>query len=338
MSAPRSSVPSVRRLLPSGVKRAAAVLTLLFCAALLPVLTAAEPAPAPAPAPAPTPAPTPAPVAAPAKQPVPPKAPAPEKQPPAATQPGPAGEQPEETPEQKLKRQAYQLEQRAEQKVSDFATGANAQLENVTKNRQLSWGLVIASVLVGLISLLYGWTLIQALLIPFAPVWGLLTGGVTAFCIVEAFYTNSQTWFKLVLLAVGVALGLALYLFSALRAKPVAAFLVVLSPFLILAVLLFPEAQLAGLVIFCAGFLAGFAAMIEVRPLAIFATAIFGAGCFLATWGLLAHLVGDQVKVLPDSFGWTIDQPLMLCIIWAVITFVGVSYQFTTGPRGTLSD
>jgi len=243
-----------------------------------------------------------------------------------------------EPPEQKLKRAARDLRQSAERTVSGFTAYANDRMERLTSSRPLGWGLLFVASLVGLISLMYGWTLIQALLIPFAPVWGLLTGGVTAFAIIEAFYTDWEVWFRVVLLTVGVALGLALYLFSALRAKPVAAFLVVLSPFLILAVLFFPQTQVVGLVLFCAGFLAGFAAMVEVRPLAIFSTSLFGAGCFVAAWGLLAHLLGERAQFIPDSFSWTIGQPMMLLLIWAVIAFVGVNYQFATGPKGTLAD
>jgi hypothetical protein len=245
-----------------------------------------------------------------------------------------------ESPEQRIKRGAAELRTTAEAKVGTFAAYANKLLENLTGSRPLAWTLMVVAVVVGLISLMYGWTLIQSLLIPLAPVWGVLTGGVTAFCVIEAFYTNTQAWFRVVLLTVGVALGLSLYLFSALRAKPVAAFLVVLSPFLILAMPLFglPQTQVVGLVLFCAGFLAGFAAMVEVRPLAILSTALFGSGCLMGVWGTLAHLLGKGFPFLIDSFTWTIGQPVMLILVWAVVGFVGVSYQFTTGPRGTLAD
>jgi hypothetical protein len=303
MSAPCRAEPLCRATPPS-LTRAVLACALLLCAALLPATAAAA------------------------------------GQAPRTAQPRVAPAAPKESPEQRIKRGAAELKQTAEMKVGSFAAYANGLLEDVTQARPLGWGLVGAAVLIGLISLMYGWTLVQSLLIPFAPVWGLMTGGVTAFCIIEAFYADWGTWFKLVLVTVGVALGLSLYLFAALRAKPVAAFLVVLSPFLILAVPLFglPQAQVIGLILFCAGFLAGFAAMVEVRPLAILSTSVFGAGCFLAAWGMLAHLIGGRFPVLPDSFGWAISQPLMLVLIWAVVAFVGVTYQFSTGPRGTLAD
>ncbi len=247
---------------------------------------------------------------------------------------------PKESPEHMLKRQASELTTRAGLKVGSFAAYADDKLEKLAHSRGLAWGLMVAATIVGLVCLLYGWTLIQSLLIPLAPVWGVMTGGVTAFCIIEAFYTGSDKWFRVVLLTVGVALGLALYLFSALRAKPVAAFLVVVSPFLILAMPLFglPQTQVVGLVLFCAGLLAGFAAMVEVRPLAIVSTSVFGAGCLVGAWGTLGHLLGKGFPFAIDSFTWIVGRPLMLVIVWAVLAFVGVSYQFTTGPKGTLAD
>ncbi len=258
----------------------------------------------------------------------------------APAQPGSVGAAPKESPEHMLKRQYSELTTKAGLKVGSFAAYADEKLEKLAHSRGLAWGLLVAAVVIGLVCMLYGWTLIQSLLIPLAPVWGVMTGGVTAFCIIEAFYTGSDKWFRVVLLTVGVALGLALYLFSALRAKPVAAFLVVVSPFLILAMPLFglPQTQVVGIILFCAGLLAGFAAMVEVRPLAIVSTSVFGAGCMLGAWGTLGHLLGKNFAFAVDSFTWLISQPLMLVIAWAVIAFVGISYQFTTGPKGTLAD
>jgi hypothetical protein len=243
-----------------------------------------------------------------------------------------------EKPDELLKKGATDLRVAAEEQVQSFAEYANNLFESVTGRALLGWGSFAVAVLIGLVAMLFGWTLVQSLLVPFAPVWGLATGGVTAFCIVQAFYTGRPTWFRLVVLAVGVTTGLSLYLFSALRAKPVAAFLVIMSPFLILAAFLFPQQGVLGLVIFCAGVLAGFAAMIEVRPLAIISTSMLGAGAFMAAYGLLAHLVGEQdtFAFLRDSFNWLIGRPGMLAIVWGVLTFIGANFQFGTGPRGTL--
>ncbi|MFW6188878.1 MAG: hypothetical protein ACOC7T_00460 [Planctomycetota bacterium] len=244
------------------------------------------------------------------------------------------------SPRTELKEGAARLKERARQKVGSFAQYADGYFNSLTENAALAWiGMAVAAVL-GAVSAMYGWTLIKSLLVPFAPVWGLATGGASAFCIIQAFYTGRPFWWRLLVLAVGITAGLALYLFSALRAKPVAAFLVILSPFLILAVFLFPQQNLLGLVIFCAGLLAGFAAMVEVRPLAIISTSLLGSGLLLAAYGILARLTGKSgpLKFVRGSFDWLIEHPLMLLLVWGVVAFMGLNFQFTTGPKGTLED
>ncbi len=230
------------------------------------------------------------------------------------------------------------IAERAGEKLTGFAAHSDEVLEDATSNRPFGWLMLALAVFGGAISLFYGWSLIQRLLIPFAPLWGLMTGGAIAFCLISAFYTEREAWFRLLLLVVGVGSGLALYLFSALRAKPVAAFLVILSPFLILAAFLFPVHDRLGLVIFSAGFVAGFAAMVEVRPLAIISTSFFGAGCVVGAVGVLSHLIGDSAEWLRDFFLWLTVNPLMLVVTVAVLTFLGSNFQFMTGPRGSLED
>jgi len=239
---------------------------------------------------------------------------------------------------EKLKQEAARLSKEAQARVRSFADYSSEMLEGLADPPGKGWTLFGLCALLSLISLLWGWTLIQSLLIPFAPVWGLATGGITAFCIVQAFYTSRPPWFRLALLAVGIAMGLGLYLFAALRAKPIAAFLVVMSPFLIVAALTFDFDAKIGLAIFCCGFLAGFAGMVQVRPLAILSTSMLGAVGFLGCWGLLAHLLRDRAIFVQDSFAWLTGNPLMLILAWGVFTFLGTNFQFTTGPRGALEE
>ncbi len=242
------------------------------------------------------------------------------------------------SPHERMRRRARELGEKAEQQVSDLAEYASGMLEDLAEPRAQGWFVFGIGTLIGIVSLMGGWTIIQSLLIPFAPVWGLLTGGVTAFCLIESFYTNRPTWFRVTLFAVGVTAGLGLYLFAALRARPVAIFLVVLSPFLIFAAFFFDYNTVLGVIAFVLGFLAGFAAMLHVRPLAIFSTALLGAGVLMACWGLLGKLLGEKTPFLVDSFAWLCGAPLMLLLALGMLTFIGLNFQFTTGPKGTLSE
>jgi len=251
--------------------------------------------------------------------------------------PAPPAEQAEElTPREAAKKEAAKIAQQAGVRVQGFAQYSDEYFEKATESRTVGWIVLAAAALGGALALFFGWTLVKSLLVPSAPVLGLATGLAMAFFVIEALYTGRPIWFRLLLVGVGAALGVAVYLFSALRAKPVAAFLVIMSPFLIISAFFFPYSAAAGLVVFCIGFLAGFFAMIELRPLAIVASSMLGACAFLAVWGLLSHLMGEQAPFVRDFFEWLIANPLMLAIAWAVGVCIGSSFQFTTGPRGTL--
>jgi hypothetical protein len=219
-----------------------------------------------------------------------------------------------------------------------LARKADSAFKMATERADLGWVLFVVSMVVGLVTLFYGWSIIQSLLVPSAPFWGLMTGGAIAFFMVAAFFQQEEIWFKLLLLTVGVAFGFGLYLFSALRAKPVAAFLVIMSPFLMLAAFLLPQHELVGLAVFVAGFVAGFAAMVEVRPLAIISTSLLGGFGLLCCAGLLSHLTSDQAQWFRGAFTYLIERPLITLITIGVVAFVGGNFQFMTGPRGGLED
>jgi hypothetical protein len=267
--------------------------------------------------------------------------------PPVQAAPGKAifGSPAEPKPESKEKagEGAEKLAQFAGTKVKDFATQADEEMETLSRNRAFGWLLVGIGSLLGALCMFFGWTLVKSLLIPFAPVLGLSTGGVIAFCIIQGFYAGQgrPVWFRLTVLATGAGLGVAGYLFSALRAKPVAAFLVVMSPFLIISSVLFSyqvfaHDEILALVLFCVGFLMGFAAMIEVRPVSIVSTALLGACVLLGVLGVVSHLMGDQLAFLRDFFTWLTGNPAMLGVAVAVLAVMGSGFQFSTGPRGTL--
>ncbi|MCD6415198.1 MAG: hypothetical protein J7M08_00690 [Planctomycetes bacterium] len=237
-----------------------------------------------------------------------------------------------------LKREAKELSRKAGAKIRSFAVYADNFFSRSTKKRNLGWVMFAGAVLVGLVSMFYGWAIVQGFLVPFAPLWGLVTGGSVAFCLVAAFARGEETWLKLLLVSVGTALGFGFYLFSALRARPIGVLLVVMSPFLIAAAFLFPFQDKVALVIFVLGFLLGFAAMIETRPLTIISTSIFGSLFLLSAIGLASHLVGDQAAWLQHSFQWLLKTPYALIAVWLLLAFIASNFQFMIGPRGALEE
>jgi hypothetical protein len=240
------------------------------------------------------------------------------------------------TPHKETKEQLAKLAESAEEQVRGFADYVNEQFAAATDAKLFGGGALAVAAAIGVVSLFFGWTLVQSLLVPCAPVVGLATGGVMAFSIVRTFYEESSSGLRIALLAVGCLVGLAAYLFSAMRAKPIAALLVVMSPFIILASFLFPYNATAGLVLFIAGFIGGFMAMLSVRPLCILGTSLLGGVLLVTAMGLLAHLGNDDEGTVRQAWDWFVNNPLNLAVLLCVVSFLGLSFQFSTGPRGTL--
>jgi len=227
--------------------------------------------------------------------------------------------------------------------VGTFATSANKQFAALAGNTGIAWIVMLTLAVLGMASMLYGWTAVKSFLVPFAPVWGLTLGAITMWAMIRAFYSGDQhtlAW-KLALMAGGSLFGVSLFLFAAVKAKPVATFMVVMAPFLAASVFLFnPDAQggmQVGIAVFGVGFVAGFAAMIEVRPIAILSTSFMGTLCLLSAYGIMGHLLGG-VPFLNDSFKWLLEEPMMLLLAMAVITYLGCNFQSSTGPRGSLEE
>ncbi len=237
--------------------------------------------------------------------------------------------------EQQAPDRAEVLAGQAGRRVQSFASYVDGHLGRTARAGALGWPAFTVLLLVGALAMFFGWAFVRSLLVPCAPVLGLATGGFMAFSLVEALYADRPGWFRWTLLGGGAVLGAGAYLLSALKAKPVAAFLVVLCPFLILSAFLFPYSGGMGLLLFCVGFLAGFAAMVDVRPVAIIATCILGGTFVLAAWGLLSHLLGE-IAFLRAFFEWLLANPLMLAVALAALIFIGSSFQFATAPRGGL--
>lgn len=232
-----------------------------------------------------------------------------------------------------------ELPGRAREVAREFAQRSDERFSDLAGNRFRGWIVFAVMALVGAVSLLYGWTILKSFMVPFAPVWGLSLGAITAFCLIRSFYTDYGHYSQLAILGAGSVFGLSVFLFAALKAKPIAAFLVVLAPFLVAAAFLLDTNSKLGIVIFIIGFIAGFAAMIEVRPMSIISTSLLGSLLLVGAYGLLSHLLsGGSAVFLRDSFKWMLGNPLMLIIAILVLAFLGTNYQFATGPRGTIEE
>lgn len=234
-----------------------------------------------------------------------------------------------------------EMTQQVEDAIQGFAERVNERILGMASGGLKTWATFVALLGFGLVAMLIGWSLLKSFTVPFAPVWGLILGGATSYFIVAGLAEGSglDRSVRLGIIGTGAFAGIALLMFTALKAKPIAAMLVIMTPFVVGASFLFSVGSVAGLVVLIIGFLAGFGAMIEMRPLAILSTSFAGAISLFLAYGLLAHAVSLRSEAVPfllNSFTWLLNAPLMFLLAIAVVTILGINFQHSTGPRGTL--
>ena len=77
--------------------------------------------------------------------------------------------------------------------VASTSERANEWFARVGENPLTGWAFVVIAVGFGLVMMLYGWALVKSFMIPFAPVWGLVLGGFTAFSLIKVFQ-GGEDW------------------------------------------------------------------------------------------------------------------------------------------------
>lgn len=238
-------------------------------------------------------------------------------------------EQPKEEEEAQdiVEEKAAELAREAERKARDFAAYANAQLAKLARFPILRWCVLVVMASVGVLSLLLGWGLFESLMVPFASTLGLVTGGWLGFSAIDVLKPDAAGGLRWGALGAGALMGLALYLFSARKAKPVAAFLTILSPFLILSAFIFPYNTALGIILLCVGLLAAAGAMVRMQATTIITTSVLGACALMGAYGLLSHLLRTRMAFLHKSFTFLVNDPIVLLIVLVVLTFVGAHYQ-----------
>ncbi len=229
--------------------------------------------------------------------------------------------------ERPVERKAEEISREAAEKLRVFAGRVDKHIEALARVRLVGWIAFAAMAAAGSLSLLMGWSLFEAFLTPFTSVWGLATGGFLGFSALQALRPEATEGMQLGALAAGAVVGLAVYFFAARKAKPVAAFLVILSPFAILSCVLFPVNASLGMIVFLIGLLGGGATMMWMTTMIMMATAVFGACSLIGAYGLLSYLLRAHAEFLKNSFAWLLEDPLFLLIVFVVVTYFGLHFQ-----------
>lgn len=220
-----------------------------------------------------------------------------------------------------------QLLQAQQQKFLDSLKGFAARMRPVV--------MVVMGVtgFLGIIILLFGWAIVRALFVPFAMLSGLQTGWAFGWTLALQMGRKDQEFIFAGALAF---LAMVFYGFASWKAKPIGAYLMMLSPFLA-AGLMGVQTGMAGPGYVCLllGFTVGFLAMRRIRFFMVVATSLVGTELLITTIFLFWALF--HVKWLDNALTWTLGTPFMPLIFAGLIFILGCNVQFTMGP-GDLAD
>ena len=245
-----------------------------------------------------------------------------------------------ETPDgaQAVREAAREMAVRTEKKLAGFSEYVRDMLARFSQERSVARVVFAAGSVVGLLLLFAGWLLLRALFVPVSAIIGLGTGAFLAMTLLSGVLSGSPSpdasssgnylllgAMLLAAVAVGVFYGLL-----AAKVKPIAAFFVVVSPFVAISTFLFPLSVIGGIIVAAVGLIFAAASMARLRQVAIFSTSLMGVIALMVCWGLLSNLVAGGF--VETSFLWVTERPLMACLIMVAAILAGVNSQWATGP------
>lgn len=238
------------------------------------------------------------------------------------------------SPKAGFRSQLQHVEEKAEQAAGMAGQKFSAYLDEffrrLPRSPALQWPLVAAALISGLAFLFFGWAICRGFFVPVVTISGLVAGGFLGYRVAAALWDPSARQVVAAAGAVGMMAGAALFLATSIKAKPFAAFLFVLSPFLILSCVLFPFDARIALALFAGGFVLATVSMAKLRPMAIIGTSALGVVALAAGWRLLADL--SRIGFIARSLAWLTARPIVLVVVLAMAALVGVSMQLTIAP------
>lgn len=206
-------------------------------------------------------------------------------------------------------------------------------LRDLTARKDTGWVLFVSLVLFGCALLVYGWRLLNRAFLFLAAAVG---GGVGSYMGLQAclvLSSQAETIGKAGCLLIGAAFGIALYLGTALRAKPLAWMLLVAAPFLIFSAYIAPSSFTVALLAAGSGLAMGLAAGLRQRAMVTVSTAMLGALMVVFSGGMLVHLLGSRTA--HEWFDTVVGRPFVLAAVFLLLIFIGTDLQLilTSGEQ-----
>jgi hypothetical protein len=220
----------------------------------------------------------------------------------------------------------------ARERVSQALKVWRRALVSLTARKITAWVVFAVLVLFGAALLFAGYRLINSTFVFVSTAVGTGVGaylGLQA-CVVAS--PQGDATGKAVCLLLGAVFGIALFLGSAVRARPVAWMLVTAAPFLALSASVFPSSPTLAIVAAVGGLGMGLATALRQRPVTTVSSAMLGAMALLFSAGMFVYLLDN-----PALHGWfdtAVGHPLVLALGLVLLIFVGTDIQLILSRGG----
>jgi len=228
------------------------------------------------------------------------------------------------------------LTDRVQDKLREFCVQLDEVFVAVTARKVLAILLIPVSLVLGGVLLLFGWRLLSGFFVPFSSLMGAFLGAALGFQLVLALSEGPAGGGAVVAAVIGGLAAAGLFCVSSLKAPPIAWFLIVAAPFLVISTLLFPAGgmgELFAVLVVLVGLVLGFASMMKRQPMVIFSTALLGTLSLVFCFGIIAHLT--EAESLQSVLDFLYKYPFALAGGIVVLMLVGGDLQFVTSPTET---
>jgi len=232
------------------------------------------------------------------------------------------------SPGEAIKAETARIAQEAQARISGLAADLDRRLARLASRRLLGWCSLAGLAVAGLLLLFLGWVLFESFFVPLACATGLATGGMVGLYGVPGLDGGTPSSGSPVLAAILGVSSLVVFLVTSRKARPIAAFLVVLCPFMMLSVFLFRYHPVIAVVTFGIGVVVGFLSMVQTRGVVIVTTSAAGSCLLVLAFGLVAHLLTGRMSGLSRAFAWLLGDMVALLIVVVVVAFVGLHFQY----------
>jgi hypothetical protein len=202
------------------------------------------------------------------------------------------------------------------------------------RTKRLAWIIVVGLFLAGCVSAFAGWWLIRTFFVPICLLTGVLSGGAAGWAAAGRLGASGAA--ALIATAAVALAMMVLYGVASVKAKPIGAYLLGLSPFLLFSAGASRAGYTgSGVIVLVAGLLVSLLVLRRTRLVMVILTAVQGALLWIAAAFMLDALI--RVPGAAEAKNWLATHPLAWLVIVLFLCILGMNIQYTLGP-GALTE